>query len=410
MLARLLPLSASVLLAACATTSPQPAASVAPSPTPALTTPSLIPTPTASPSPSPIPLMSATPAPTAKPTPKPSLSETQARALLNQLLPPKIADRAGWNDDILDAFTALKVAYTPENFCAMAAVIEQESSWQGDPVVPGLPKIVWKAIEERAGKYHIPLLAVQTALLKPSPTGQSYKARIDNLRTEREMNDLFEDLAAEAQSLKLPLNMKNPIRTGGPMQVSVEFAQQHTQVWPYPYARKGSVRSEVFTRRGGVYFGAAILLQYPAPYTEMVYRFADFNAGRYASRNAAFQTVVGKLSGRELVLDGDLLTYRDGNPVGTSSTQSALYSLAGALGLSRAEIDRDLKQEKLLGLSNSPLYQRVYALAEKNGQKYPRASMPQIDLKSPKITRKLTTEWFANRVNWRYGLCLERLK
>ena len=24
--------------------------------------------------------------------------------------------------------------------------------------------------------------------------------------------------------------------------------------------------------------------------------------------------------------------------------------------------------------------------------------MPQIDLKSPKITRKLTTEWFARRV------------
>ena len=34
--------------------------------------------------------------------------------------------------------------------------------------------------------------------------------------------------------------------------------------------------------------------------------------------------------------------------------------------------------------------------------------MPSIDLKSPKITRKLTTEWFAKRVNTRYVKCLAR--
>ena len=34
--------------------------------------------------------------------------------------------------------------------------------------------------------------------------------------------------------------------------------------------------------------------------------------------------------------------------------------------------------------------------------------MPRIRLESPKITRKLTTEWFANRVNTRYRSCLAR--
>ncbi|HEX7769907.1 MAG TPA: DUF1615 family protein, partial [Dokdonella sp.] len=33
---------------------------------------------------------------------------------------------------------------------------------------------------------------------------------------------------------------------------------------------------------------------------------------------------------------------------------------------------------------------------------------PRIDLESPKFTRKLTTEWFANRVQRRYQDCVNR--
>jgi hypothetical protein len=36
--------------------------------------------------------------------------------------------------------------------------------------------------------------------------------------------------------------------------------------------------------------------------------------------------------------------------------------------------------------------------------------VPQIPLRSPKITRKLTTEWFANRVETRYQSCLARAR
>ncbi|WP_312854369.1 DUF1615 family protein [Paludibacterium denitrificans] len=221
----------------------------------------------------------------------PNLSSSRnnkAWQILDKTLPPRIADRKGWSTDIFNAFKYLKLPYTRENFCAVNAVIEQESSWQSDPGVPNLPAIVWGKIAEKAHRYLIPLPVVKAGLMKTSPNGKSYKERIDHLRTEREMNDLFEDMNSEAKKLGLPAEKSNPIRTGGPMQVSVEFATAHVQVWPYPYPRR-SIRQEVFTRRGGVYFGSAILLQYPAPYTQMLYRFADFNAGRYSSRNAAFQ-------------------------------------------------------------------------------------------------------------------------
>lgn len=355
----------------------------------------------------PITIVTPSTPPSVVPPKKPTLPPAQ---LLDRLLPDYVKPRSGWRDDIVNAIGALQLPPTAENFCAVIAVIEQESTFQADPVVPGLPAIVWNKIEEKVAGYHIPLPLVKAALLKPSPTGESYKSRIDSLRTERQMNDLFEDMAAEAGKLGLPVGMKNPIRTAGTMQVSVDFAQGHIRSWPYPYRYQGSLRDEVFSRRGGIYFGTANLLHYPAGYRDMVYRFADFNAGRYSSRNAAFQLAVAELSGRKLAPDGDLLRYRDGLPSGeASSTERALYQMSQRLGLSNSAILRDLKQEKNSSFSQSALYQRVMTLADQQlGRKVAREAFPQIRLNSPKITRKLTTEWFAKRVGWRYDNCLKR--
>ncbi len=332
-------------------------------------------------------------------------NEAAARAAVSRLLPASVRDKAGWSQDITGAFTGLRLPYRTDLFCAAMAVIEQESTWQADPVVPGLGDMVWNKIADKAGGL-VPVAALKVAFLKPSATGESYTSRINRLRTEKEMNTLFEDMVADARRLGLPVNMKNPIRTGGPMQVSVEFAEEHVRSKGYPYPRKGGWRDEVFTRRGGLYFGIANLLDFPADYPDMRYRFADFNAGRYSSRNAAFQAAAARLSGMSLSLDGDLLIYRDGVPSNsTSSTQLALERLENRLGLGRNEVLRDLKLEKSAAFSHTPLYQKVFALA---GSQAPRAVMPQIRLSSPKITRKLTTEWFADRVNGRYKTCLAR--
>ncbi len=54
----------------------------------------------------------------------------------------------------------------------------------------------------------------------------------------------------------------NPVHTGGPMQVSIAFAEQHTS--GYPWKMNGTVRQEVFSLRGGLWFGTYHLLNYPA--------------------------------------------------------------------------------------------------------------------------------------------------
>ncbi|MDO9179839.1 MAG: DUF1615 domain-containing protein [Agitococcus sp.] len=330
----------------------------------------------------------------------------QARVLLQQLLPTKIKDRNGWRNDILNAFTGLKIPYEAQYFCAAIAIIEQESSWQSDPTVANLDKIVWKEIEKRADKYHLPMLAVKLALLKPSADGRSYKARIDALKTEKQMNALFEDMVADAGKIGLPFEMKNPIRTGGPMQVSIDFAESQIRAWPYPYSYKGSLRNEVFTRRGGLYFGIANLLQYRVNYPQMKYRFADFNAGRYSSRNAAFQAALSILAHKKMVLDGDLLMYQNNQ---TSTTQQQLIKLAARLDMTAQAIERDLKQEKSEAFNQTRLFKRVFELAEQQtGRNFAQQVMPQIQLVSPKITRKLTTEWFAGRVDGRYKTCMAR--
>lgn len=334
------------------------------------------------------------------------------RALLKKLLPHGIPEREGWKNDIFSAFHHLSLPYTKQNFCAVMAIAEQESSYNSDPVTPNLSAIVWDEIENRRKKYLIPSFVIETALLKSSPDGRVYKDRINALRTKKQMNVLYEDMVQELPFGSKIFEHKNPIRDAGPMQVSVAFAETHIRAWPYPYSYK-NLRDEVFTRRGSVYFGAAIMLQYPAAYSDMIYRFADYNAGRYSSRNAAFQAALSLLTNKQLAQDGDLILYlnkMERIPSGEESeVQQRLFSLRAQLHLSPDEIICDLRQEKLAEFAQTPLYKRVYELAnQKSGKNLPHEAIPQIVLISPKITHHLTTEWFAHKVNDRYQRCIIR--
>jgi hypothetical protein len=332
---------------------------------------------------------------------EPPIDPDVARAEIRTRIPPAVANRDGWSIDMFAAFEALDVRPTPRNICAVVAVIQQESGFQVDPAVPGLPAMARREIDERAARYHIPGVLVALALNTRSPDGRTYAERLRQARTERALSEMFEDFIGTVPLGRQLFADLNPVRTGGPMQVSIAFAEAHVGTTTYPYPLADGVRGEVFTRRGGLYFGIAHLLDYPVSYDSMLYRFADFNAGHYASRNAAFQQAVSSLSKAPLAIDGDLLREGSSEP---SQTELAVRKLG--IGLGERQIRRDLERGTEHEFEETELYRKVFELADGLRPPTPRALVPNIRLQSVKISRKLTTEWFARRVDDRYRRCL----
>ena len=339
------------------------------------------------------------------------LGAAEGRALVTRLLPDSVKERSGWAADIYAAFASLDLSPSPENICAAIAIMGQESGFQVDPVVPGLGAIARKEIERRRESAGVPRVALDAALSIASTNGKTYGERIDAARTEAQLSEIYEDFIGRVPLGKTFLADRNPVRTAGPMQVSIAYAETFTKTRPYPYPVTAGIRHELFTRRGGLYFGIAHLLSYPAPYPRMLYRFADFNSGQYASRNAAFQSAITQVSGIPLELDGDLLRYDHGSPTRASgSTELAVRVVARRWNLSDFAVREDLESAKSVEFERTRLYTRVFALADEVAPTpAPRAVLPKIPLHSPKITRELTTEWFASRVEVRYQACLKRL-
>lgn len=328
------------------------------------------------------------------------------RAEVARRIPSTVDDRLGWAADIQTAFATQEISPIAENICAVLAVIEQESGYKADPPVANLPAIARGEIGRRAAAMRVPEFALSAALRLRSTDGRTYEERLRTVRTERELSELFEDLTGRVPLGRRLFDGYNPVETGGPMQVSIAFAESRAH--GYPYRIDGSIRREVFGRRGGLYFGIDHLLGYATPYTRKVHRFADFNAGWYASRNAAFQNAVAVASGRSLALDGDLLA--PGAPLERpGETERAVRELAGELGMGDRGIRVALERGDRLDFNDTELFGRVFALAEKRtGKSLPHAMVPGIKLESPKITRELTTAWFATRVDDRYRRCMAR--
>src|SRR3546814_7570166 len=142
------------------------------------------------------------------------------------------------------------------------------------------------------------------------------------------------------------------------------------------------------------------LLGYRASYTEPLYRFADFNAGWQASRNAAFQAAVSRASGIELALDGDLL--RPGASLDDpGATERAVRALR--LDMGDAAIRRALEKGDAAEFEDTDLYARVFALAEAaEGKPLPRAVLPRSEEHTSELQSIMRTSYD--------GLCLQKKK
>jgi Protein of unknown function (DUF1615) len=351
----------------------------------------------------------------------------EATAQLIRAAEKSVVDSRGWAFDLLDVLQIHNLPQSRENVCAAIAVIDQESGFVADPAVVGLGKLSEAALRAKFSK--IPLggtMALRWLENNPTPD-TSFMARIRKAKTERDLDLAYRslvDYAGQTTSLDKILQLgflnsliedRNEIDTAGSMQVSVKFAldMARKRRWlPMTLTDVYAVRDDLYTRHGGMYYGVKQLLDYESGYNQKIFRFADFNAGRYAARNAALQSVISVLSGVKLATDGDLLSYgKRGNALkSVTSSEKAIRKARDRykLPLTDAEIRNDLLQEKQTAFVSTQTFEvlrKRYESVKKT--KAPFARMPDIALNSPKLKRSFSTAQFADSVNRRYQFCMK---
>ncbi len=331
-------------------------------------------------------------------------------------------DPRGWAIDLLDVLRSENVAQSRENICAAIAIIDQESNFVADPAVAGLGALAETALRTKADR--VPILGrLALQFLETTPSAKdSYMERIRSAHTERDLDmtyrSMVEDaskraslsLVVESGLLNQLIEERNDINTIGSMQVSVKFALENAKQsrWlPMSLKDVYALRDELYTRRGGLYYGVLQLLGYESGYNRKIFRFADYNAGRYASRNAAFQNIISALSTVKLTKDGDLLLY-DKNQQAlktVSQSEKALRSIIAAqhLGLDDKQLRADLLKEKTAAFTTTQIYVAIRNLAK---PPVAFAEIPSIELTSPKIRHHMTTQNFAESVEKRYQKCM----
>jgi len=360
--------------------------------------------------------------------PPPPLGPAQVQAAF----PERVGDPAGWAKDLLAAFSDAGLVPDATRVCAVVAVLEQESGFQADPPVANLASLVRTRLKEEAERYGPLGPAAMERLLQDRAPGdrRTFDERVRRLRTERELDLLFRDML-EAERREHPamvatanlldtlfrgrrLEDLNPVTTAGSMQVSVRWAIEYARSRGWPDAEE-TVRDALYTRAGGLRFGVPRLWGYPLTDPDVLYRFADYNAGQYAARNASVQRALAQLTGVRLAADGDLLVYGpDGRPTPEDSETLGAFRVFRERfvpSFPEGRLRGDLEKGKEQAFEETPSYlalRRVYR--EQIGIPLPTAALPELELKSPKLRRGYSTAAYARNVLRHHRGCLQRLR
>ena len=354
---------------------------------------------------------------------------------IKKVIPARVNDRQSWAQDIFDIMQELSIPKTKQNVCSVVAVVDQESNFVADPAVHGLGEKAVQEINSRLKEKFEAKLGETIGgtvaeyfehVLKNQPSPKNnYMSQMRKVKTERELDLLYRQifdymskhyhvsaLTGAAKLVGQDIGEKmNPITTLGSMQVHINYAKEHKR-------QSGSIaelRNDLYTQYGGLYYGIHRLMKYPADYDKAIYRFADYNSGMYSSRNAAFQRMLNAMTKTEISLDGDLLLYTKNGDIKATQSQTekeliAIFAQNNILVTPR-QIRSDLKKEKEKKFEDTQTYLAVQKLYQNKTQKEPiYATMPQVVISGPKLSRDYNTNWFASRVNGRYETCMQRAK
>ena len=284
-------------------------------------------------------------------------------------------DPERWLDAINSALYALKADCGDDDFLLLVvSTIQMESGVRADPALAetDLEMLFVRRKEQLASEN---LLAAGLLTVSTMEDDLRRKLRQDTLRgrvrTERDLarytdGDLRpwlrdylqrtflipEALAVRSEARWLP----DPVKTIGPMQVdslkAFRNAKGRGEEIESPVAMRALLLDPETALTRGIEEGVALLLKgyrvYRADMSAedaVYFAGADYNAGEFSCRNAAYQEMLAAITGRRLSLDGDLLLYQGGEPSDVPS-RSELAARDALPRLDAVRIRRDLILEK----------------------------------------------------------------
>jgi hypothetical protein len=314
-----------------------------------------------------------------------------------------------WAKAIKESLQEIGVPVSKENACAVIAVIAQESGFKTVPKTPGMGNILRSKLNN-AGSNPIVRFIIESRLDQKAANGNTFRQNIDPIESERDVELWYNEfIAADVTKPMLQVldkDVDDLITTIGSMQISVRFAGQYPR--KPENVEHDDIRKILYTCKGGVFYGSAYLLDFKHNYDDWKYVFADYNAGHYASRNVGIQKMLANLTRKNIVPDGDLLSYKDGH-ASFGSTYGIMidYLKETGMAFNEEDIKKDFRKEKSYDFEKTFSYKTISALHKSKFGSAIHAGMPEIPLKSDKFSgRNLSTKWFADKVKSRFERCM----